>query len=148
MRTCLFLLTLFVSACTAPTANEARSDTYTSVYWSDGDSGRLGEMKFRLSNVDAPETGGVGSRGGAKCEAERVRGYDAKAFIVGFTSGKTLKVTASYGQDRYKREVVDLSADGVDVASAAVEAGYLAVWPHDGRRALSDKPDWCGPRPD
>lgn len=37
-----------------------------SIYWSDGDSGRItlenGEvLKFRLNDIDAPETGGVGA---------------------------------------------------------------------------------------
>ena len=48
------------------------------VYWSDADSGRLNGEKFRLANVDAPEKGGVGSIGGAKCEVERERAFDAK----------------------------------------------------------------------
>lgn len=36
----------------------SQAQTYNSVYWSDGDSGRLGSLKFRLANIDAPETGG------------------------------------------------------------------------------------------
>lgn len=36
------------------------------LYWSDGDSGRFGDLKFRLANVDAPETGSLKQRGGAK----------------------------------------------------------------------------------
>ena len=46
-------------------------DVVTDLYSSDGDSGRANRVKFRLADIDAPETGGVGAPGGAKCEAER-----------------------------------------------------------------------------
>lgn len=114
------------------------------IYWSDGDSGRLGNLKFRLANIDAPETGSLKQRGGAKCEAEREIGYEAKAFLVEFTRGKTVKIVRDYGEDRYKRLVVDLSADGVDVAKAGVAAGHLRPWPHKKGRAQVPKPKWCG----
>ena len=79
-----------VSACAQETKpNPAQtSQSYSSIYWSDGDSGRLGDLKFRLANIDAPETRSLKQRGGAKCEAERVIGYEAKAFLVSFTKNK------------------------------------------------------------
>lgn len=82
-----------VSAC-AKNQAQAQIQTpqaYTSIYWSDGDSGRLGDLKFRLANIDAPETRSLKQRGGAKCEAEREIGFDAKAYLVSFTKGKTLQ---------------------------------------------------------
>jgi len=100
-------------------------------------------MKFRLADVDAPETGGVGARGGAKCEAERVIGFEAKAFMVDLTGDGALVITSNSGPDRYDRDVITLSVDGRDVARAGVEAGHLEDWPHKGRRALTKKPDWC-----
>lgn len=115
----------------------------TKIYWSDGDSGRLDGMKFRLANIDAPETGSLKQRGGAKCEAEREIGYEAKAFVVEFTRGKELKIVRDYGEDRYDRLVVVMTANGVDVATAAVEAGHLRPWPHKKGRAQVPKPDWC-----
>ena len=115
---------------------------YSSIYWSDGDSGRLGEMKFRLANIDAPETGSLKQRGGAKCEAEREIGYDAKAFLVNFTKDKTLKITKDYGEDRYGRLVIDLQANKEDIATAGVKAGHLRAWPHKNGRAQTPKPDW------
>jgi len=136
-----------ISAC----ANDQRLDpstttqTYTSIYWSDGDSGRLGDLKFRLANIDAPETRSLKQRGGAKCEAERETGYDAKAFLVTFTKGKTLKIVRDYGEDRYGRLVIDLTADEEDVATAGIDAGHLRAWPHKKGRAQSPKPDWCAP---
>ena len=138
-----------LSGCTKSLANEApsetpsKSKTYDSIYWSDGDSGRLGKLKFRLANIDAPETGSMKQRGGAKCESERAIGYEAKAFIVEFTKDKTISIVRDYGEDRYGRLVVDLEADGADVAKAGVDAGHLRDWLHIKRRAQSPKPDWC-----
>ena len=117
--------------------------SYASIYWSDGDSGKVGDIKFRLANIDAPETGSMKQRGGAKCEAEREIGFDAKEFIVEFTRGKEIKIVRDYGEDRYDRLVVDITADGVDVAKAAVAAGHLRDWPHKKGRAQAPKPDWC-----
>ena len=74
------------------------SKSYTSIYWSDADSGRLGELKFRIANKDASETGSLKQRGGAKCEAERALGYEAKAFMVGFTKGKIIRISGEYGK--------------------------------------------------
>jgi len=142
----IFAITLPLSACAQENPQSSlptTSQSYTSIYWSDGDSGRLGDLKFRLANIDAPETGSLKQRGGAKCEAERAIGYEAKAFLVTFTKGKTLQITKDYGEDRYGRLVIDLSADGTDIAAAGVNAGHLRAWPHKKGRALSPKPDWC-----
>ena len=131
-------------ACADPAAQTNSSAVaYTTIYWSDGDSGRIDGMKFRLANVDAPETGGVGARGGAKCEFERELGFEAKAFMVELTRDADLVITSNTGADRYDREVITLSANGQDVAEAGKAAGHLGDWPHKGRRALSKKPDWC-----
>ena len=124
-------------------ATKPTSQSYDSIYWSDGDSGKVGETKFRLANIDAPETRSMKQPGGAKCEAEREIGFDAKEFIVEFTRGKEIRIVRDYGDDRYERLVVDLTADGVDVAQAAVDAGHLRPWPHKNGRAQTDKPDWC-----
>ena len=134
------------TACAADQpSNKANSESYSVIYWSDADSGKLGKLKFRIANKDAPETGSLKQRGGAKCEAERALGYEAKAYMVGFTKGKEIRITRDYGEDRYGRLVVDLTADGVDVAEAGEAAGHLRDWPHKNGRALVPKPDWCAP---
>ena len=94
---------------------EIENHVFTSIYWSDADSGRLGKLKFRIANKDAPETGSLKQRGGAKCEAERELGYEAKAYMVGYTKGKLIRIERDYGEDLYGRLVVDLGADGDDV---------------------------------
>ena len=120
------------------------SDPVGTIYWSDGDSGRIDGMAFRLADVDAPETGGVGAAiGGAECERERALGFEAKAFMVELTRSREVIITHREAPDRYGRSVVRLSAAGRDVAKAGLAAGLLRPWPHDGDRPLSDKPDWC-----
>jgi len=66
--TAFALAAVFVGAFVRAPATAAEP---SKVYWSDGNSGRLDGMKFRLANIDAPETGSLKQRGGAKCEAER-----------------------------------------------------------------------------
>lgn len=150
----LLLLAVFLgtglTACSAVADDSAQTpeiekQVYSSIYWSDADSGRLGELKFRIANKDAPETGSLKQRGGAKCEAERALGYEAKAYMVGFTKGKEIRIARDYGEDRYGRLVVDLTADGQDVGDAGEAAGHLRDWPHKKGRALAPKPDWCAP---
>ena len=108
------------------------------VVWDDCDSGRIGRVKFRLADVDAPETWHP------KCEAERELGYAAKAFMQDLTGGRRVTITSDDGYDGFNRLLVTLSVGGRDVAEAGLEAGYLREWPHDGRRALAERPDWCG----
>lgn len=134
------------TACSEPLAQINSMTVSETIYWSDGDSGRIDGMKFRLANVDAPETDGVGAIGGAKCEYERELGYAAKEYMVELTRGADLVITQRFGADRYDREVITLSANGQDVAQAAIAAGHLSDWPHKGRKALSKKPDWCALR--
>ena len=105
-----------------------------SLYWSDADSGRFDGEAFRLHGVDAPETYRP------KCEAERVAGFAAKEWMLAFTRNKQVLIVERHGSDRYGRSVVDLTADGVDVAEAGTAAGVLARWDYDAGEA---KPDWC-----
>lgn len=143
MKPALLLPIVFLAACAQPSAAPISGQTSGDIYWSDGDSGRIDGMKFRLADVDAPETGGVGARGGAKCESERGLGFEAKAYMVELTRDAELVITGSSGPDRYQREVITLSANGEDVGEAGIAAGHLGPWPHKGRRALTKKPDWC-----
>jgi len=140
----LVLTSTLLIGCTQSAATEEFPEI-TSIYWSDADSGRInGDIKFRLNNIDAPETGGVGAAiGGAKCELERKRGFEAKEWIVDFTRGNKLEITQELGLDKYDRLVVDLSVAGEDLGQSGIDAGFLKPWPHKGRRALSKKPDWC-----
>jgi endonuclease YncB( thermonuclease family) len=144
----LLLAALAHGACSAPPAASAApapsastAETALSVYWSDGDSGRLSDgTKFRLHGIDAPETGSMKAPGGARCETERVLGFEAKQAAVELTRGKRVSVSETYGTDRYDRAVVRLEIAGRDVAALLVAGGTHKVWDYDGRQR---KPDWC-----
>lgn len=143
LQFCLAVLLMGCSASAEDVPHNIVGLIIKSVYWSDGDSGRIDGIKFRLANVDAPETGSLKQRGGAKCELEREKGYEAKAYSVALTKNGTVKVERDYGYDRYQRLIVDLSVDGVNVGERAIADGILKPWPHRNNRALSAKPDWC-----
>lgn len=115
-----------------------------SIYWSDGDSGRMDGIKFRLADVDAPETGGVGAAiGGADCESERAQGFESKAFMVETTRNANIVAIFREEPKTFDRVIVDFKVDGVDLAELAIEAGHLRPWPHRNGRALTKKPEWC-----
>ncbi len=126
------------------TASAAVSAEYSepmTVYWSDGDSGRLSDgTKFRLHGIDSPETGSMKQRGGAKCESERALGFEAKEAALELTRNKQVRISEMRGTDRYERTVVRLELDGEDVASLLVAGGTHRTWDYDGREK---KPDWC-----
>ena len=153
MRSVFLLFTaLLLIGCNGPTHTKSESlesIKISSVYWSDGDSGRItftsGEtIPFRINDRDAPETGGVGAAiGGAKCEKERERGYTSKEWVVEYTRGAELKITGDHGADRYDRKVVDLSVNEQDLGDYGILLGHYRSWKHDGKKALEPRPDWC-----
>lgn len=171
MKPILLIATLALCACDSSTSGEAESTKtdidssgvtsninttgkaagilVNDIVWSDGDSGKVDNISFRLKDIDAPETGGVGAAiGGAECELERERGSRAKAFVEQLTDDAEILITASYGSDNFGRMVVDLSADGIDIAGLGLATGYLKPWPHDENGfSLSTKPEWCFPDP-
>jgi endonuclease YncB( thermonuclease family) len=138
---------LILASCTGivALAAEAATDGPASVYWSDGDSGRLPDgTKFHLHDVDSPETGSLRQRGGAKCESERVLGYTTKEAAVELTRDRDIVISRAYGPDRYGRQVVDLEVAGKDVAQALIAGGSHRAWDYDGGE---DKPDGCAASP-
>jgi len=124
-------------------APASHADPVKSIYWKDGDSGRADGVEFRLADVDAPETGGVGSRGGAKCEAERERGFKAKEFIVSATRNKTLAIILNGEVDDWGRRVATVTVDGKDLGGIGIAAGHLRPYVFNGKRATMPKPKWC-----
>lgn len=119
-----------------------------SIDWDDADSGDINGIRFRLYSVDAPETGGVGAAvGPAKCDLERERGLQAKAWMIAITPPSALKITATHGHDKMRepRLLIELAANGQDVGEAGMAKGYLKPWPHNGSKPLAKKPDWCKP---
>jgi len=141
------LLTVFAFSIAPP--SEANDDkiydgqTHTQIYWSDGDSGRLSGLKFRLNSIDAPETAYRKVGKSAECDKEIELGYESKAFMLALTKGQTIKVDKFYELDRWGRAVVDLSVNGEDIAKTGMKSDALRSWKHVKGRALEKRPDWC-----
>ena len=120
---------------------QASTELGGTVYWSDGESGRLSNgTKFSLYGIAAPETGSPTQRGGAKCEAERQLGFDARAVAVELTRGRYVTVSEVRGRDRHGRNIVRLSLDGQDVGALFLTEGLHQAWEYD---SGAPKPDWC-----
>ncbi len=131
----------YASQAPAASAATAATEIPLTVYWSDGDSGRLSDgTKFRLHGIDSPETGSMKQRGGAKCESERALGFEAKEAALELTRGKEVTISEMRGTDRYERTVVRLELDGRDLAALLVAGGTHRTWDYDGG---DKKPDWC-----
>ncbi|MEL6196020.1 MAG: thermonuclease family protein [Myxococcota bacterium] len=113
------------------------------IHWVDGDSGTIGDHRFRLADVDAPEIGAVGSSRGAKCESERLLGQKAHRLMRHLSKNATVQLSVVGKTDRYGRLVVVMKVDGKNLAELGTRAGYLRPWPHRAGKALSPKPDWC-----
>jgi endonuclease YncB( thermonuclease family) len=141
MRTALIATTLLAAACASATAVHA--DPVKSIDWTDADSGYADGVAFRLADVDAPETGGVGSVNGAKCEAERALGFKAKDFVLSATKGRALTITYNGEVDRWDRRIAVVTVDGKDLGSMGLAAGHFRPYVFQGPRAKMPKPKWC-----
>jgi len=143
-------LSLLTLACAKTKSKEADIDgqPINSIYWSDGDSGRITllnqkTIKFRLDDWDAPETGGVGAAvGGAKCEKERELGFETKAFMVTNTR-ENVRFSHKNEYDRYERLLIRIYSDEEEITIKAHEIGLIKSWKHDGGKQLEKRPDWC-----
>jgi endonuclease YncB( thermonuclease family) len=88
--------------------------------------------RYRLENIDTPETGPR-----ARCSAERALGdratRQARAFI---TSARRLDVRRTGRTDRYDRVIAFVSLDGRDLGELMIAEGLARPW--RGRRE-----PWC-----
>lgn len=109
----------------------------TQVWVLDGDTieDRETETRYRLANIDAPETGD-----NAKCSTERARGDMAKWAAVKLVRGaQRVTVRPTWRFDRYGRRVAFVLVDGVDLGEELMKRGLARPW--RGRRET-----WCGKR--
>lgn len=114
----------------------ASTGRVVSVSWVDGDSGRINGREFRLHGVDAPE----GSPSRAQCEFERKLSSKSRTAAQNLTRNRRVVVTRSHGEDRYGRELVDLSVDGQSVAAELIASRHVKRWNFE---AGEEKPNWC-----
>lgn len=103
----------------------------------DGDTidDRASGVRYRLANIDAPETGD-----NAKCYNERRRGELARAVAIQLVrDSRLVSVRRTWRTDRYGRRVAFVMADGADIGETLMARGLARPW--RGRRET-----WCGPR--
>ena len=137
-----FLIFVIIGAVLATSCSDLPAQSATDIYWADGDSGTLDGLEFRLSDLDAPETGPVGSPRGAKGPEEQRAGYAAKDYMRAQTHSSVVSYSV-HDKDRYGRIVVRVSVDGVSLEPRAMDAGHLKPWPHINGKPVRSKPDWC-----
>ncbi len=102
----------------------------------DGDTidDRAAGIRYRLANIDAPETGD-----NARCHRERMRGEEAtRAAIRLVRSAAQVQVRPTFRRDRYGRRVAFVLVDGRDLGELLMAQGLAQPW--RGRRRK-----WCGP---
>lgn len=102
----------------------------------DGDTidDRARKVRYRLANIDAPETGA-----NAKCLNERRKGDRARAVAIGLVRGaKIVSVRPTWRKDLHGRRVAYVLIDGKDLGEILLAQGL--AWPWRGKRLA-----WCGP---
>ena len=103
----------------------------------DGDTidDRATGVRYRLANIDAPETGD-----NALCFWERKRGDEAKWAAVRLVRGANkVSVRRTFRTDPFGRRVAFVLIDGEDLGSLLVAQGLARPW-----RGVRRK--WCGPK--
>lgn len=101
----------------------------------DGDTieDRADGVRYRLANIDAPETGD-----NAKCFRERELGEAAKSAAIKLVrTASDVAVRRTWRIDRYGRRVAFVLVDGRDLGELLVRHGLARPW--RGRRRR-----WCG----
>lgn len=92
-------------------------------------------VRYRLANIDAPETGE-----NARCFSERTLGQWAKTEAIRLVrNAQDVSVRKTWRTDRFKRRVAFVLVDGRDLGDMLMERGL--AWPWRGYRAR-----WCGRR--
>jgi endonuclease YncB( thermonuclease family) len=90
-------------------------------------------VRYRLANIDAPETGDS-----ARCFREQERGEAAKwAAIRLLRDAKSVSVRRTWRWDRFGRRIAFIRADGQDLGAFLVRRGLARTW-----RGKREK--WCG----
>lgn len=105
----------------------------TNVWVVDGDTIDGDGVRYRLANIDAPETGD-----NAKCFRENERGQEAtKAAIALVRGANAVSVRRTWRIDRFGRRVAFLLVDGEDLGRLLIARGLARPW--RGKRER-----WCG----
>jgi endonuclease YncB( thermonuclease family) len=99
----------------------------------DGDTIDGDGVRYRLANIDAPETGD-----NAKCFLERERGEEAqRAAIKLVRTAQVVAVRRTWRTDRFGRRIAFVLIDGADLGGLLIAQGLARPW--RGKRER-----WCG----
>ncbi len=101
----------------------------------DGDTidDRRTGVRYRLANIDAPETGD-----NAKCFKERERGEQARAVAIRMVrAASTVSVRRTFRTDIYGRRIAFVLVDGEDLGRALMKRGLARPW-------VGLRRKWCG----
>ncbi len=101
------------------------------LYIVDGDTIHCDQEKIRLLDFDTPETRR------AKCESERVAGYEAKARLSALLKSGP-RTIERHGLDKYRRTLGRVFVGGVPVADVMIGEGFARPYHGEGRKP------WCG----
>lgn len=116
---------------------ESKPAPVTQPWVIDGDTidDRALGVRYRLANIDAPETGDS-----AICFWERKRGDEAKWAAVRLVRGANkVTVRRTFRRDPFGRRVAFVFVDGEDLGRLLVAEGLARPW-----RGVRRK--WCGPK--
>ncbi|MNY04866.1 thermonuclease family protein [Agrobacterium tumefaciens] len=119
----LFLATVFLGILIAAKLDQINSETYSGRFFViDGDTLSKGEERFRLLGIDAPELAQTCLRGSENWPC----GEEARRVLQRLAQPADFSCSGS-SRDRYGRLLVYCSADGRDVSSEMVSAGFAVA---------------------
>ncbi|CUX41514.1 MULTISPECIES: thermonuclease family protein [Agrobacterium] len=119
----LFLATVFFGILIAAKLDQINSETHVGRFFViDGDTLSKGDERFRLLGIDAPELAQTCLRGGESWPC----GVEARGALQRLVTARDFSCSGS-SRDRYGRQLVYCTADGKDVSSEMVSAGFAVA---------------------
>jgi micrococcal nuclease len=126
-----------LAVCMIADAAHAESYDGSRIIIVDGDTFGFGSERFRILNIDTPETFRP------RCERELVLGLKAKERVAGLLRSGRVTIQRE-GQDRYGRALVRVFVRGRDVGETLVREGFALPW-KEGAAARDERLKvWCG----
>jgi micrococcal nuclease len=117
----------------------ARGDTVDArmFYVIDGDTLALAGERIRLLGIDAPETRE------ARCERERVAGYETKARVVDLLRFGRVVDIRRHGHDQYGRTLAHIVIDGRDLGEQLVREKLALPYRSGAEAKAARLAQWC-----
>ncbi|OCC05220.1 hypothetical protein BA190_09970 [Labrys sp. WJW] len=104
----------------------------------DGDTVALGDVRLRIENIDAPETGH------ASCWYEKQLGQASADILAEFLVGQRVTIRYIGRIDRYDRPLVRIANRVGDVGEQMVKARAALPWAYGAKAKAWRKAQWCG----